>query len=125
MLRLMVGRADLSMLVTSCLTAGEMELPDRFEEECSKYCPTASRYWLTRSPPLKPTRHEQNSHEKSCWRVVSRLIFDKHMLVTPKHFYVAFWTTLFCVCLVQDKEGVFQSALWWPKDSKSVRDTGL
>ena len=24
--------------------AKKMELPDRFEEECSKYCPTASRY---------------------------------------------------------------------------------
>ena len=63
-------------------------------------------------------KFKQSSHKKSCWRVVSRLIFDKHMLITPKHFYVGFWSILFCVCLLEDQEGVFQSALWWPKDTR-------
>ena len=44
--------------------AKKIEFPDKLVDECSKYCAAASRYWFTRSPPLKLTKHEQNSHEK-------------------------------------------------------------
>ena len=66
------------------------------------------------------TRYKKRTHEKTCWKIISTHIFDKHMLITPKHFYVAFWLVLFVTALTQSDDGAFQN-LWWPADAPALK----
>ena len=66
------------------------------------------------------TRYKKRTHHKSYWKRVTNAVFDKHMLITPKHFYVTFWLILFITALNTSDDGAFQTS-WWPKTGRSFQ----